>query len=89
MRSFFWQTSLGKNCLANGAQIWQIFNRFKPTIWRIGEIEWQIFCQTLCTNNFLLGEISLVTLTQGFNFANALPNAFTDSDPKSTKGLTA
>ncbi len=32
-----------------------------------GEIEWQIFHQTLCINNFLDGKKNLVKLTPGAN----------------------
>jgi len=61
-----------------GAQIWQMAN----SVWRIsahkfglhfvGEIEWQIFSQTLCAGNFLLGVQRLVKSGPGVNFINIL-----------------
>ncbi len=38
----------------------------------VGEIEWVIFCQTLCAGNFLRGAQRLVNSAPGVNFINIL-----------------
>jgi len=71
--------------LANCSQIWQTAHRFgKFSIdfclqsgeSIFGEIEWQIFRQTLCANNFLLGKQSLVKFISGIDQIFLLPGFF-------------